>query len=265
MATAGALPAWGNRPTYGRPVLEMIDEAFAAGQAAQAIVVCVDGWTRYGGEPVHCDSNGTGRYQSYLCDEIVTYIDDRYRTIPDRDHRAVMGKSSGGFGALAASMLRPDVFGACAEPRRGRLLRSALSAQYAGGRAEPAFLGRRHPGMVDRLPGPVPRRAAQRSQNSSTSWELLPASHPTPKGSRCFPSIPAMLCTSTSSRARTMTRSAAAGCTPFAGWLESSPGPTSDSSREGTPPPERSQHARSPHIRSGILDQAVPRPAQRAR
>ena len=25
-----------------------------------------------------------------------------------------MGKSSGGFGALAASMLRPDVFGACA-------------------------------------------------------------------------------------------------------------------------------------------------------
>jgi S-formylglutathione hydrolase FrmB len=109
----GSVASWGNRPTYGRPVLEVIDEAFAAGQAAQAIVVCVDGWTRYGGSQ-YVDSNGTGRYQSYLCDEIVAYIDDRYRTIADRDHRAVMGKSSGGFGALAASMLRPDVFGACA-------------------------------------------------------------------------------------------------------------------------------------------------------
>jgi S-formylglutathione hydrolase FrmB len=109
----GSVASWGNRPTYGRPVLEMIDEEFAAGQAAQAIVVCADGWTRYGGSQ-YVDSNGTGRYQSYLCDEIVPYIDDRYRTIADRDHRAVMGKSSGGFGALAASMLRPDVFGACA-------------------------------------------------------------------------------------------------------------------------------------------------------
>src|ERR1035438_4231632 len=79
----------------------------------QAVVVCVDGWTQYGGSQ-YVDSNGTGRYQSYLCDEIVAYIDDRYPTIADRDHRAVMGKSSGGCGALAASMLRPDVFGACA-------------------------------------------------------------------------------------------------------------------------------------------------------
>jgi hypothetical protein len=31
-----------------------------------------------------------------------------------RDHRAVIGKSSGGFGALVATMLRPDVFGGCA-------------------------------------------------------------------------------------------------------------------------------------------------------
>ena len=109
----GSVASWGNRPTYGRPVLELIDEAFAAGQAPPAVVVYVDGWTRYGGSQ-YIDSVGTGRYQSYLCDEIVPYIDGRYRTIADRDHRAIMGKSSGGFGALVAAMLRPDVFGACA-------------------------------------------------------------------------------------------------------------------------------------------------------
>jgi S-formylglutathione hydrolase FrmB len=109
----GSVASWADRPTYGRPVLEMVDEAFAAGRAPQAVVVYVDGWTSYGGSQF-VDSNGTGRYQSYLCDEIVRYVDAHYRTIADRDHRGVVGKSSGGFGALVASMLRPDVFGACA-------------------------------------------------------------------------------------------------------------------------------------------------------
>ncbi len=109
----GSVATWRNQPTYGRPLLEMIDEAFASGQAPPAVVVCVDGWTRYGGSQ-YIDSIGTGRYQSYLCDEIVPYVDARYRTIAGRDHRALIGKSSGGFGALVAAMLRPDVFAGCA-------------------------------------------------------------------------------------------------------------------------------------------------------
>jgi S-formylglutathione hydrolase FrmB len=109
----GSVASWARRPVFGQPVLEMIDEAFATGRAPQAVVVSVDGWTRYGGSQ-YIDSNGTGRYHSYLCDEIVRYVDDRYRTIADRDHRAVLGTSSGGFGALVACMLRPDVFSGCA-------------------------------------------------------------------------------------------------------------------------------------------------------
>jgi S-formylglutathione hydrolase FrmB len=77
------------------------------------VVVCADGWTRYGGSQ-YIDSAGTGRYHSYLCEEVVPYIDGRYRTLPGRDHRAILGKSSGGFGALVTSMLRPDLFGGCA-------------------------------------------------------------------------------------------------------------------------------------------------------
>jgi S-formylglutathione hydrolase FrmB len=109
----GSAASWADRTGFGPPVLEIIDQAFAAGRAPQAVVVSVDGWNRYGGSQ-WVDSDGTGRYQSYLCDEIVSFIDAHYRTIAHRDHRGVMGKSSGGFGALAASMCRPDVFGACA-------------------------------------------------------------------------------------------------------------------------------------------------------
>ncbi|MFC6928993.1 alpha/beta hydrolase-fold protein [Actinomadura yumaensis] len=57
---------------------------------------------------------GTGRYHSYLCEEVVPWVDARYRTLPDRDHRAIAGKSSGGLGAMVTSMLRPDLFGAFA-------------------------------------------------------------------------------------------------------------------------------------------------------
>jgi enterochelin esterase family protein len=37
-----------------------------------------------------------------------------YRTIPDRDHRGIMGRSSGGFGAITQAMQHPEIFGALA-------------------------------------------------------------------------------------------------------------------------------------------------------
>jgi S-formylglutathione hydrolase FrmB len=49
-----------------------------------------------------------------LCNEVVPFVDQHFRTLADRDHRAVAGKSSGGFGAMITPMLRPDLFGAFA-------------------------------------------------------------------------------------------------------------------------------------------------------
>jgi S-formylglutathione hydrolase FrmB len=73
----------------------------------------VDAWTSLGGSQ-YLDSPATGRYHSYLRDEVVPWVDARYRTIAGRDHRAVTGKSSGGYGAMVTAMLAPDVFGALA-------------------------------------------------------------------------------------------------------------------------------------------------------
>lgn len=92
---------------------EAADAVFAGGDAPPAIVVYVDAWSKYGGSQF-VDSPGTGRYHSYLCDEVVPWVDARYRTLPDPAHRAIMGKSSGGFGAMITPMLRPDLFGALA-------------------------------------------------------------------------------------------------------------------------------------------------------
>jgi hypothetical protein len=91
----------------------MADQVFARGDAPPAIVVYVDAWTAYGGSQF-VDSPGTGPYHSYLCDEIVPWVDGRYRTLGSREHRGITGKSSGGFGAMITPMLRPDLFGALA-------------------------------------------------------------------------------------------------------------------------------------------------------
>ncbi|MCZ4120299.1 alpha/beta hydrolase [Streptomyces sp. H39-S7] len=108
----GHLGMWYNRTPFRQPFPETADALFAAGTPA-SIVVFVDAWTSYGGSQF-VDSPGTGRYHSYLCEEIVPFVDARYRTLADRDHRAISGKSSGGFGAMITPMLRPDLFGALA-------------------------------------------------------------------------------------------------------------------------------------------------------
>ncbi|HEX6444881.1 MAG TPA: alpha/beta hydrolase-fold protein [Streptosporangiales bacterium] len=109
----GHLAMWRNRTPFRQPFPERADALFAAGEAPPAIVVYVDAWTAYGGSQF-VDSPGTGAYHTYLCDEVVPYVDARYRTLDGAAHRGIQGKSSGGFGAMITPMLRPDLFGALA-------------------------------------------------------------------------------------------------------------------------------------------------------
>jgi S-formylglutathione hydrolase FrmB len=109
----GQADMWRTRKAFQRTVPETIDMAFSAPGQAAALVVSVDCWTSLGGSQ-YLDSPGTGRYQTYLCDEIIPWVDATYRTLPDARHRAVAGKSSGGYGAMILPMHRPDRFGAFA-------------------------------------------------------------------------------------------------------------------------------------------------------
>jgi S-formylglutathione hydrolase FrmB len=108
---SGQVDTWRNRKAFMANVPEQVDAAMAGG--ASAIVVYVDAWTSLGGSQF-LDSPATGRYHTYLCEELVPFVDARYRTLPDADHRGVAGKSSGGYGAMLSAMLRPDLFGGLA-------------------------------------------------------------------------------------------------------------------------------------------------------
>jgi hypothetical protein len=110
----GQVDMWRNRTAFRRSVPELIDELFAGPDAPPpALVVMVDCWTSVGGSQF-LDSPGTGRYHTYLCDEVVPWVDATYRTLTAREHRGITGKSSGGYGAMITPMLRPDLFGGLA-------------------------------------------------------------------------------------------------------------------------------------------------------
>ena len=100
--------------SFGRPTVpEMLGAMMREGAMPDAIVVMPDCMTRYGGSQ-YVDSAATGHYETYLAEEVVPFVDSRFRTHADRRHRAVAGKSSGGFGALRLGMRRPELFSAVA-------------------------------------------------------------------------------------------------------------------------------------------------------
>ena len=109
----GQLDMWRNRSAFRPTVPELVDELFATGGAPPCLVVWVDAWTSLGGSQF-LDSPGTGHYHTYLCDEVVPWVDAHYRTLAAPAHRGIAGKSSGGYGAMVTPMLRPDLFGGLA-------------------------------------------------------------------------------------------------------------------------------------------------------
>jgi hypothetical protein len=98
---------------FSESLEQRFDRLILGGQMKPCIIVLPDGFTSYGGSQ-YLNSRATGRYADYVSRELVGHVDFRFRTLPLARHRAVMGKSSGGYGALVHGMLFPDVFGAVA-------------------------------------------------------------------------------------------------------------------------------------------------------
>ena len=99
-----------NSQPFTPSLSERMDALIERGAIQEMIIVMPDCFTRLGGSQ-YINSEATGRYEDYLVQEIVPYVDAHFRTRPESGARAVMGKSSGGYGALVHGMRHADVFG----------------------------------------------------------------------------------------------------------------------------------------------------------
>ncbi len=100
-----------NEDGWAPNIAQRMDRLIESSRARPMILVMPDCFTRYGGSQ-YLNSAATGRYEDHLVTELVPWADRAYRTRPDR--RGIMGKSSGGYGAIIQGMRHPEVFHAVA-------------------------------------------------------------------------------------------------------------------------------------------------------
>lgn len=100
-----------NDSAFSPNMAERLDRLIAEQRIKPMIVVLPDCFTKYGGSQ-YINSTATGNYEDYIINEIVPFVDENFRTINDRNSRAVTGKSSGGYGAMIMAMRHADLFGA---------------------------------------------------------------------------------------------------------------------------------------------------------
>lgn len=108
----GSARSWFNFQAWIPSIDERMDRLIAGGMP-EMILVFPDCFTRYGGSQ-YLDSVAVGAYRSYLVQEILPAVDKTFRTKPNRRYRGVMGKSSGGYGAISLAMDHPELFSAVA-------------------------------------------------------------------------------------------------------------------------------------------------------
>ncbi|HEX2136320.1 MAG TPA: alpha/beta hydrolase-fold protein [Microvirga sp.] len=99
--TAGG-PAHTNWKNFGENVPERLDRLIGTGAMPPAVVAFPDCFTRLGGNQ-YVDSAAMGRWESFLIDEMLPHVEERFGCGGD-GRRGVFGKSSGGFGALVHAL-----------------------------------------------------------------------------------------------------------------------------------------------------------------
>jgi len=104
----------------------ILDNLIAEGKAKPMIVVMAYGYARRAGEPVASPAGspapGTpdarqramrdmaSAFQADMTDALIPFIDSTFRTVADRDHRAMAGLSMGGFQTFQITLNRLDLF-----------------------------------------------------------------------------------------------------------------------------------------------------------
>jgi enterochelin esterase-like enzyme len=106
----------------------ILDNLIAAGKARPMIVVMEKGYAAKAGSPPPSigkgGKGGPSAFEDVVLKDLIPMIDSTYRTMPDRDHRAIAGLSMGAGQALQIGLNHLDLF-------------SAVGAFSGAGKADP--------------------------------------------------------------------------------------------------------------------------------
>lgn len=115
-------------------VPQTVEGAFAKG-TPEMIIVLPDSKNLHNGS-FYSNSVTTGNFENFIADELIDYIDGKYRTLAQPESRGLMGHSMGGYGASRIGIRRAERYGAlyvmapcCQSPMGSRGMTAAQVAQ----------------------------------------------------------------------------------------------------------------------------------------
>jgi len=110
--TGSGLAHFNWRP-FGDNIPQRIDRLIDEGKMGPVVTVFPDCFTSLGGNQ-YIDSAAMGNWEDFLIEEMIPAVEERFRVRKGREHRAILGKSSGGYGAIVHGLRRAEAWGAVA-------------------------------------------------------------------------------------------------------------------------------------------------------
>lgn len=103
-------PGW---TAFGESVPQRVDRLVSEGRMGPVVVAFPDAFTSLGGNQ-YVDSPAMGAWASFVAHAVPAALERHLRVLPGAAHRAVYGKSSGGYGALVQGLRHGEQWAAVA-------------------------------------------------------------------------------------------------------------------------------------------------------
>jgi len=84
--------------------------AFYARSLGGLILVLPDGGNTWFVNYASSEAEQKNDWESHIVEDLVTYVDDNYRTVAEKEGRAISGLSMGGYAAFMLALRHPDLF-----------------------------------------------------------------------------------------------------------------------------------------------------------
>ena len=101
--------AWSNQNDIWGTIQGLMNRGIAEGRFGEVIIVIPDARTKMMGS-FFTNSSATGNWEDFTVKDLVSFIDQKYRTLARAESRGIAGHSMGGYGAIKLGMKHPDIF-----------------------------------------------------------------------------------------------------------------------------------------------------------
>lgn len=104
------LHGWGGSQNDLSTIVSYAETKINNGEIDPVIMVCASNYISPFDGSMYVNSPVWGNFEDYMINDLITWLDTTYRTVPSRDYRSLFGHSMGGYGVFRYGSLHPDKF-----------------------------------------------------------------------------------------------------------------------------------------------------------